>query len=275
MRRLIALAALLLMLLAALPAAGDNTPGITVAIAGPERAEATGTAAYNVKIYGPENIRWGFSVNMTGKNRSGGSLTSPDGTADPANSFLLTQAAPLAYPEFNLTMTSPSKAGAIVLTVDVYAIDGTGAAGQHATAMWSINVKPKRAVKINATVSNGGSAAVENVRVAFQVRLNGEWSYISNESIPSILAGKKENVSTVWNASLLDPGEYKVRILIDPEHEKAQYSGAQNMIEKTVVLKEVGAKEAWTPSLALVGLVIFLIIAGIGMAYWYQKKKIV
>jgi len=275
MRKLVAMGALLALLLSTLPVTGDNTPGTGVSMVGPEKVETTGDAVFNVKIYGPENIRWGFSVNMTGKNKAGGSLASPAGKTDAGNAFVLTHETPLPDKEFNVTMTAPSKAGTVTLAVDIYAIDGTDAAGQTASTRWSIDVRTKREVALNATVSNGGGVAVENVKVAFQFKLGGEWVYISNESIPSIAAGGKENVTTKWNASLLNPGEYKVRIIVDPDREKVQFSGATNVIEKTILLKEIGVKEAWTPSTALVGLVITLIIVGIGMVYWYQKKKIV
>lgn len=275
MRRLVAIGALVALLLSAMAVTGDNTPGTGVNIIGPEKVETGGEAVFNVKIYGPENIRWGFSVNLTGKNRAGGSLASPAGRTAEGNAFFLTHESPLTDKELNVTLTAPSKAGALTLAVDIYAVDGTDAAGQTASNRWVIDVKTKREVALNATVSNGGSVSVDNVKVAFQYKLGGEWVYISNESIPSIAAGAKENVTTTWNASLLGNGEYKVRIIVDPDREKVQFSGATNVIEKTVVLKEIGVKEAWTPSPALVGLVITLIIVGIGMIYWYQKKKIV
>lgn len=274
-----ALAALLLLLpLVILPATtcADNvTPGVAVNLTGPEKLEVSATGGYNVKIFGPADIKWGFWVNLSGPQRGGASLVSPEGTTDTSKSYVLLQSAPLAYPEFNFTLTAPAQAGPLLITVTVQAMEGTGAAGQTAISRLNIDVKAKRDVMINGTVRNSGDVAAQNVLVAFMVKLNGEWTYIGNQTVTTIEPGKKENVSIVWNSSLLDNGEYAIRIVIDPEHSVFQYSGSEGVTERTVVLRTPG--EAAPKGIAPGAYVLLgvLVVAAIGGIYYYRKKKIV
>lgn len=275
-----ALAAMLLLLLplALLPAmalADNVTPGVAVNLTGPEKVEVSGAGDYNVKIFGPADIKWGFWVNLSGPERGGASLVSPEGTTDTSKSYVLAQSAPLAYPEFNFTLTAPAKAGSLLITVTVHAMEGTGAAGQTAISRLNLDVKAKRDITINGTVRNSGDVTVQNVQVAFMVKLNGEWTYLGNQTVTTVEPGKKENVSMVWNSSLLDNGEYTIRIVIDPDHNVFQYSGSEGVVERTVVLRTPGeaapkgiAPGAWV----LLGV---LVAAAIGGIYYYRKKKIV
>lgn len=275
MRSAFAVLALLLLVPFASFVPGEGTPGTAVTISGPERLEASTDGAYNVKIFGPSNINWGFWVNVSGAQRSGAKLASPDGTADSSKSYLMSQNAPLAYPEFNFTLTAPAKAGSLMITVTALAMEGTGAAGQRATSRWSVDVKATRMVQLNTTVRNSGEIAVQNLKVAFMVKLGGHWSYISNETVPALEAGKTANVSASWNSSLLDSGEYTVRIVVDPDGEKVQYSGSGGVSEQRIVLRDVGAKESQPPNVRLIGFIAVIVIIGVVLFYWYRKKKIV
>lgn len=271
----LALAALLLATAVQPDPALAQTPGTAVAISGPERVEVSTDATYNIKIYGPPGIKWGFSLELKGKNLEGGYITSPAGRTEEENKYRMVHDTPLEYPEFNLTLHSPSKAGAIALEITVNALEGEGAAGQTATARWPISVRSKREVTINASVRNTGETRVEGLLVSFFVRLGGEWVSIANQTVPLIEPGGRENVSAVWNAALVDNGEYRVRIVLDPEHKKAQFSGGGSVLERTIVLREPGAREPRPVPPGLLVLVAFAVAGGAAAVYWYRKKKIV
>ncbi len=262
--------------IALVPQSTPQSAGAAVAVSGPERLEVSGEARYNVKIYGPEDVKWVFSVNMTGRSLEGGSMTSPEGRTMEENKYWMVHDQPLTHPEFNITMTAPSKPGSVALDVLVYAIDGGGAAGQTASTRWSISVREKREVTINATVTNSGETRVEGLLVAFYVKLGGEWVHIANQSVSVIEPGGRENVSAVWTASLVDNGEYRVRIVLDPERKKVQFSSGTTVIERTIVLKDPDEKPPRTISTGLVVLAALAIGGGgVSIYYWYRKKKIV
>jgi len=273
MRPILAAAILVCLIAAAFPAQG--TPGTAVTITGPERLEASKDGSYNVKIYGPAEIKWGFWVNVSGSNRADAKLASPDGTADSSRSYILSQSAPLASPEFNFTLTAPPKAGSLTIMVTALALEGTGAAGQTATSRWAVDIKARREVLLNSSVQNNGDILVRELKVAFMVKLNGVWTYIANETIPNLEPGKSENVTTTWNSTLVENGEYILRIVVDPDHEKVQYSGSGGIVEKRIVLRDVGAKEEQPPNVRLIGFIVVLVVAAGIFAWWYRRKKIV
>jgi hypothetical protein len=275
MRLPAAIMVLALLLPLAAFASGEGTPGTAATITGPEKLEVSKEGAYNVKIFGPSEIKWGFWVNVSGANRAESKLASADGTADSSKSYIMSQTTPLAYPEFNFTLTAPSKAGSLTITVTALAMEGTGAAGQMAISRWSVDVMATRLVQLNTTVHNGGEVAVSNLKVAFMVKLHGQWSYISNESVPSLDAGKTANVSTTWNSSLLGSGEYTVRIVVDPDHEFTQYSGTGGTTDKLVVLRAVGSKEEQPWNIRVIGFLVVIAVAAVIGTWWYRKKKIV
>lgn len=269
----LALAALLVGLA---PPSTPDTAGVAVAVSGPDRLEVSAEAKYNIRIYGPAEVRWGFSVNMTGRSLEGGSITSPEGRTMEENKYWMVHDRPLAQPEFNITLTAPSEPGPIALDIMVHALEGAGAAGQTASARWSISVRAKRDVTINATVTNSGETRVEGLVVAFYVRLEGEWVHIANQSIPVIEPGGRENVSAVWNASLVDNGEYRVRIVIDPERKKVQFFSGSTVLEKTLVLRDPGEKPPRPIPPGVVVLVAMAVVGGgASVYYWYRKRKIV
>jgi hypothetical protein len=190
----------------------------------------------------------------------------------------MSQNVPLAYPELNFTLTAPAKAGQLTITVTALAMEGALAAGQTATARWSVEVKARREVQLNTTVRNSGDVPVSDLKVAFMVRLQGLWTYISNETVPSLEPGSSANVSAKWNSTLVENGEYTVRIVVDPAREKAQYSGSGGVVEKRIVLRDVGSKEgqSWEQRYQrLIGFIAVIAVAAAVGIWWYRRKKIV
>lgn len=274
MRSLLAAAVLFALVAAAFPLA-QGTAGTAVTVSGPDSLEASTDGAYNVKIYGPPNILWGFWVNLSGANRADAKLSSPDGTPDSSKAYIMSQAKPLTGPEFNFTLKAPARAGSLVITVTALAMEGTGAAGQTATSRWSVEVLARREVVLNTTVRNSGEIPVRDLKVAFMVKLHGAWTYIANETVQQLEPGTSANVTTTWNSTLVGNGEYSIRIIVDPDHEKVQYSGSGGIVEKQIVLQVVGAKAEQPPNVRLIGFIVVLVVAGVAFAWWYRKKKIV
>ncbi len=278
MRRCALLLAALLLLPALAIAPAADSPGTAVTVTGPERLAVSRDGSYNVKIFGQSDIRWGFWVNVSGTGRAEAKLSSPEGTVDSSKSYILTQTSPLAYPEFNFTLTAPPKPGSLVIAVTALALEGTGAAGQAATARWSVDIKAIRNVMVNSTVRNSGEIPVADLKVAFMVRFHGAWTYISNESVPAVEPGGTQNVTAVWDTTTLDSGEYTVRIVVDPDGEKVQYYDARTFTEKRIVLREVGAKvepplyERYQRAIGFFGV---LAVAGVIGLWWWRRKKIV
>ncbi|MBM4249811.1 MAG: hypothetical protein FJ149_10360 [Euryarchaeota archaeon] len=269
----------LLLLAAALPALhGANTPGTAVTVSGPERLEVSKEGSYNVRIQGPALIKWGFWVNVTGTGRADVLLTSSDGTPDSQKPYTMSQNDPLEHPEFNFTLTAPPVAGGLTITVTAFAMEGAAAAGQTATGRWDLAVKARRDIELNATVRNSGEVAVQNLRVAFMVRLHGIWTYISNETVAELEPGARANVTTRWDTTLMDNGEYLIRVVVDPEGEKVMYTGSGSISERRVVLRDVGTREEepWTTRYQrIIGFVAVLAVAAAIGVWWWRRKKIV
>ncbi len=275
MKRAWAVFALMMLLPAVAFPLMQGTPGTAVAITGPERLAATTAGSYNVKLFGPADIRWGFWVNVSGANREDAKLESPDGTADSSRSYIMSQTVALPYPEFNFTLTAPGKAGTLLITVTATAMEGAGAAGQTATSRWSVDVKTRRDVQLNSTVRNTGDVTVQNLKVAFMVKLGGVWTYITNETVSELTAGQVANVSTTWDSTLVGSGEFSIRIVVDPDKEKFEYSGSGGISEKRVVLRDAGSKEAKPYNYNGIYFLVVLGVAGAVFYAWYRKKKIV
>jgi hypothetical protein len=272
-RSFFGLALMAILLLPAIGMAGADTAvaATAAAITGPEKLEVSTNGEYNVKLYGPADVKWGFFVNLSGPQRGSASMTSPDGkTGD--QSYNLVQQAALVSPEFNFTLTAPSKAGALLITVTAYAAEGSPAT---AVTRWSVDVRARREVTLNATVKNSGETPVSSLLVAFYVKMGGEWTDIGNQTVASIDGRGKANASLVWNSTLFDNGKYTIRVVIDPDHTFPQYSGAENTAEFQVELRTPGAplpKPLPPGAYVLAGIVIAAVIVGV---YYYRKKKIV
>jgi hypothetical protein len=270
-----ALVALALLALLAFPLAGtssaDTAPATTVKVSGPEKLAVSSIGDYNVKIYGASDVKWGFFVNLSGAQRGSASMTSPDGkTGD--QSYILVEQTALTGPEFNFTLTAPSKAGSLLMTVTAYATEGSASQG---VAHWSVDVRAKREVTLNATVRNSGETPVANLKVAFYMHQNGAWTEIGNTTVQTIDGRKSANASFSWDSTLLDNGEYTIRTVVDPDHENPQYSGAANTAEFKVVLRTPGSALPKPVAPGVYVLVAIAIAATIGGAYYYRKKKIV
>lgn len=265
-----------LLLVATLPAfPAPNTPGTAVSISGPDRLGASTEGSYNVKIQGPAQVLWGFWVNASGPGQADALLTSDEGTPDSEKPYTMTQNAPLEQPEFNFTLTAPAVAGDLTLTVTAFAMEGEAAAGQTATGRWVVEVKSKREVELNSTVRNSGEVTLVDLKVAFMVRLHGIWTYIVNETVSELGPGDRTNVTTIWDTTVLDSGEYTIRVVVDPDNEKVMYSDSGKVSEKRVVLREVGAKEPEPANWRLVGFIVVVAVAAAIGIYWWRRKKIV
>jgi hypothetical protein len=268
-----AIVLLVLLPLVWLPAADSSadTAATKVNLSGPERLAVSTTGEYNVKIYGAAEVKWGFFVNLSGAHRDSASMTSPDGkTGD--QSYILVEQAALAYPEFNFTLTAPSDAGSLGITVTAYAAEGSAGRGM---ARWSVDVRAKREVTLNATVRNFGATPASNLKVAFYIHHNGIWTEIGNTTVQSVEGHKSANASLVWDSTLFDNGEYTIRFVVDPDHEVPQYSGAENTAEFKVVLRTPGSALPKPMAPGVYVLVAIAIAAAIGGFYYYRKKKIV
>jgi len=265
----------MLLLLAIAPAtmgpAEAAAPATTVMISGPEKLAVSGSGAYNVKIYGAADVKWAFFVNLSGAQRDSASMTSPEGKTGNETYILVEQTA-LTSPEFNFSLTAPSKAGSLGMTVTAYASEGTA---QHGVARWTLDVRAKREVTLNATVRNSGETPVANVKVAFYIHQNGEWTEIGNTTVQSIEGRSKANASFVWDSTFVDNGIHTIRTVVDPDHENPQYSGAENTAEFKVQLRTPGSalpKPVAPGVYVLAGIAIAAVIGGL---YYYRKKKIV
>jgi hypothetical protein len=66
-----------------------------------------------------------------------------------------------------------------------------------------------------------------------------------------------------------------VRIVVDPDHEKPQFAGAANVVERQIVLREQGSTETAPVNVRVIGFVVVVAVIAAGLFYWYRKKKIV
>lgn len=277
MRLMFVTLALALLCLTVLPAhapALQVSSGAVADVTGPERLQVSDTGSYNVKIYGPDSVQWGFWVNVSGGDAKDSTLVSPDGQTATGKNYIMHELSLLSYPEFNFTLSAPKKPGMLTLTITALA-EGTSAAGQTAISRWSVDIRAARDIALNTTVTNSGAVTVQDLKVAFMYKDHGTWVYISNQSVASVDPGKTQNVSTVWNTSILDNGQYDVRIVVDPDHEKAQYAGAANVVDRQIVLQTPGSSVAPPVNVRLVGFLVVIAVIAVVLVFWYRKKKIV
>jgi hypothetical protein len=268
--------ALALLALASLAPALDNPAGAalptpTVTIAGPEKLAVSTSGSYNVKIYGPVNLTWRFYVNLSGPQKGSASMTSPEGKAG-NNSYEMVEQAALSSPEFNFTLNAPSAAGPLQMKITALASDGSTGEG---VARWTVDVRAKRDVTLNATIRNSGETPVGNLKVAYYVRQDGQWKDIGNTTVGNIDGRGKANASFIWDSTLFDNGVYTIRVVADPDHENPQYTGAENTYDFKVQLRTPGSappKPIGPGVYVLAGIIIAGAAAGV---YYWRKKKII
>jgi hypothetical protein len=250
-----------------------------VVILTPEIPDELGTgssATFNVSIsYAPATTTWryGFGVSIvsaSGKSTSGASLSSPLGTATENNTHL-THNEPLTSPSFTMSLTAPSKAQRLKMTITGNAVNNDGTEkGDH----WNyiikyIDILKKREIFINTTVHNTGTVDAQNVNVTLLI----DGQYMDQKNVPTIAAGGQQNITFNWDATDYKAGDYKVEVFVDTNHTTIELNEGNNLIVKTVTLKDINGPSGpafdWTTAAYwILGLVIILLVVGLLYKYY-------
>jgi hypothetical protein len=257
----------------------DNEKDPEVLILTPEIPDELGTgssATFNVTInYAPATTNWryGFGVSIVsanGKSTSGASLSSPVGTASENNTHL-THNEPLASSSFTMSLTAPSKAQRLKMTITGLAANNDAlSSGDH----WNyvikyIDILKKREVFINTTVRNTGTVDAQNVNVTLYI----DGQYMDQKNLPTVVAGKEQNITFNWDATNYKAGDYKVEVVIDTNQTTIELNEGNNKLVKTITLEDLNgpSKPAfdWTTAIYwILGLVIILLVVGLLYKYY-------
>lgn len=244
---------------------------VTIDPASPDRMVTDGNATIMVSIQYEDakaGTRYGFAVDLDsddGMSLEGAALSSARGTPS-ENKTHLTQNEPMVENVFNITLTAPSKAQTVRLTVMGNAVndDNTEQGDHWNTESKLVEIYKKREVNITTTVRNKGDVEAQAVNVSFYV----DGDLIGVKYIPRIGAGEEENVSIMWDATFFEAGEYKVEVLLDSNSTNLELDEGNNRITKTIVLEVLGKEEGkaydvQTILMYLIGVIIILVIIGI------------
>jgi len=255
----------------------DKDPEVLILT--PEIPDELGTGAtstFNVTInYAPATTTWryGFGVSIdsaSGKSMSGAALSSPVGTASNNNTHL-THNEPLTTSTFTMTMTAPSKAQRVKMTIAGNAVnnDATEKGDHWNYVIKYIDIVKTREIFINATVRNTGTVDAQNVNVTLYI----DGQYMDQKNLGSVVAGKEQNVTFNWDATNYKAGDYKIEVVLDTNSTTIELNEGNNKLTKTITLEDINGTSSpafdWTTAAYwILGLVIILLVVGLLYKYY-------
>ncbi len=187
---------------------------------------------------------YSYTAELTGENTYGASILPGTVTPKASGTFYLNLTAP-AVPQ-TLTITIKCTSASTTTTVN--------------TAL-EYNVRVVEPVVLSATITNTGKVSVNGVPLVLQIFRDGDWVQFHSTTL-DLGAGETYDLKYNWTALDLRSGEYKVRMLLDPDNSVVTFEGGSAVYETTIYYDMPGYGGVnsllWVLVIAL-GFVTFLI----------------
>lgn len=171
--------------------------------------------------------------------------------------FLPSTVQPTSRNTFNINLTAPAQAQALTLTIECRSANIT----KTVSTTISFRVEVVDPVVLTATIRNTGEVAALGVPISLQIFQDGQWREFYRASI-DLSAGGSYQFRYNWTALDLQPGEHRVRMVLDPNQRIVTFEGGGSVYETTIYYKMPGYGWVntlmWT-LLAVLGVTIFLV----------------
>ena len=237
-------------LLSAMPSAQAEAYGPLYAeIDGPQVVATGSVSMYTLTmIGGPAEVgagNYSYKATMTGSADVTGSSILP-GTGGPASDGT-----------FHLNLTAPAEPQTITISIECR----SASVSQTVKTTITFQVKVVDPIVLRTTVKNTGEVDAVGVPISLQVYQDGEWVEFHRTTI-DLAAGESVQFSYNWTALGLEPGEHKVRMVLDPNNQIVTFEGGASVYETTIYYKMPGY--SWVNTLmwvlvALLGVTIFFV----------------
>jgi hypothetical protein len=237
-------------LLSAMPSA--QSVGYNPLYAEIEGPQVVATSSVNMYVLtmvgGPAEAGVGnytYKATMTGSGNVDGS------------SFLPSTGGPILNGRFYLNLTAPAVPQTLTITIECR----SASVSQTEKATITLLVKVVDPIVLRTTVRNTGEVDAVDVPISLQVYQNGEWVEFHRTTL-DLAAGESVQFSYNWTALGLQPGEHKVRMVLDPNNQIVTFEGGSSVYETTIYYKMPGY--SWVNTLmwvlvAVLGVTIFFV----------------
>lgn len=240
-------------LLSAVPSAHAETYGPLYAeIEGPQVVATSSVTMYSLTmIGGPAEVgagNYSYKATMTGSGNSEGSSLLP-GTGGPDSDG-----------RFFLNLTAPAASQTMTISIECRSAGVT----QTTKTIITFQVKVVDPIVLKTTVKNTGEVGVVGVPISLQVYQDGEWIEFHRTTI-DLAAGESVLFSYNWTALGLEPGEHKVRMILDPSNAIVTFEGGSSVYETTIYYKMPGYD--WVNTL------IWVLVAALGVTIFFVWRR--
>jgi hypothetical protein len=224
-------------------------------IDGPQVVAANSVTMYTLVMFGgPAEVgvgNYSYTATLTGDGDTYGSTFLP-GTGGPATEGT-----------FYINLTAPAEAQTLTIDVECRSIGAT----QTVTSTITFQVKVVDPIILWTTVENTGEVPAVDVPISLQVYQDGEWVEFHRTTI-DLAAGESYEFQYNWTALDMAPGEYKVRMVLDPNNHIVTFEGGASVYETTIYYQMSGY--GWVNTL------IWLMIVALGATIfliWRRPTK--
>ena len=225
--RVLAVMAVVLPALAALPLARDSSAYVDMNIEMPlpsfagtlETVPCTLTVTGG-PAFGLETSNYSFKAEIVADNATGSSVTPSTGTGSTG--------------VFKLNITMPGEGGQTI-KIRVNATSRDSDSGDSETKVREFEIKVVKTILIRATVYNTGSTDAENVTAKFYA----DGIYLGAKTF-DVKAGSSKLVSCNWTWVSIDNGEHEVKVVIDDADGIVEFSNGDNVYTMTVYVGKAG-----------------------------------
>ncbi len=241
------------MLLSAMPFAQAETyDPLYAEINGPQVVTTSSVTMYTLTMFGgPAEVGLGnysYKATMTGSGNTYGSFFIP-GTVEPTSRGT-----------FSINLTAPAEPQTMTISIECRSVS----ASQTVKTTITYQVKVVDPIVLQTTVTNTGEVDAVGVPISLQVYQDGEWVEFHRTTI-DLAAGASYQFRYNWTALGLEPGEHKVRMVLDPNNQIVTFEGGSSVYETTIYYK--------MPGYGWVNTLIWVMIAALGVTIFFIWRR--
>jgi len=241
------------MLLSAMPfAQADPYDPLYAEIEGPQVVTTSSVTMYTLTMFGgPAEVgvgNYSYKATMTGSGNTYGAFFIP-GTVEPT-----------ADGTFHINLTAPAEPQTMTISIECK----SASISQTEKITITFQVKVVDPIVLRTTVTNTGEVDAVGVPISLQVYQDGEWVEFHRATI-DLAAGESYQFLYNWTALGLEPGEHKVRMVLDPSNEIVTFEGGSSVYETTIYYK--------MPGYGWVNTLIWVMIAALGVTIFFIWRR--
>ncbi len=245
-----------ILLIGVMPSAhADAYDPLYAEVDGPSVVATNTVTTYTLTMFGgPAEAGVGnytYKATMTGSGNTYGSFFVPS-TVEPSPTGT-----------FRINLTAPAEAQTMTINIECRSSN----TAQTVKTVVTFQVKVVDPIVLQTTVRNTGEVAAMGVPISLQIYQDGEWVEFHRTTI-DLAAGESYQFRYNWTALGLEPGEHKVRMVLDPNNGIVTFEGGSSVYETTIYYKMPGYD--WVNTLMWV----LIVVLGVTIFFiWRRPAK--